>query len=401
MFRWSGSSQDSDQQAADRNSRAARRTIAQQQSIISSGSEDEAPFADANDHSIHLNLDGEPGEPDEADMAAELARQRGLPVEDADFENDAESWKKEIKLKFNIQDVTYWFNSVEADMKKFGINRQWDKKDAIVPLLPESIVEECMPILRLTQQEAGDHIYKDLKAEIVSLYGPKDEDAFNKAMALKMTGTPSSFGKKLTHILCPGAKPFSTCHCARIVYGFWMAQLGPAIKSHLAGLKFNKDTYLDLFKKADEVFNANGGAASPAVVAAVSTPSSSNSSSAAQAQSPADEPTPQVAAFQRGGGRGGRGNRGNRGGRGGRGGSTYNQNNNSGQNNNQNQNRQNNTNSSGSNSNQKPHQRGQKHPDLPSNAGWACAHHWKKGRSAAYCSDPLTCQWVNVIAPRT
>lgn len=398
MNRWWGSAEDSEQQAGDRNSRAARRTLARQV-VVSSGSEDNAPFYNANDQSLSIpNLDGEDDEVIEAaDMdaaARELARQRALPVDQADFENDVDSWKKEIKLKFNVSDVTYWFNSVEADMKKFGINKQWDKKDAIIPLLPESIVEECMPILRLTQEEAGDSIYKDLKTEIISLYGPKDEDAFKKAMELKMTSTPSAFGKKLTHILCPGSKPFSTCHCARIVYGIWVSQLGPSIKSHLAGLKFNKDTYQELFKKADEVFHANGGARAPVVVAAVATPPPSSSNAASVAPSTSTD-TPQVAAFQRGGGRG-RGGRGR--GRGGRGGST-NQNN---TNNNNNSNRQeNSSNNTSQVQGQKAHQRGQKHPDLPSSAGWACAQHWKKGRGAPYCSDPLVCQWVNVVAPRT
>ena len=59
-------------------------------------------------------------------------------------------------------------------------------------------------------------------------------------------------------------------HCARIVYGFWVAQLSAPIKTALTGLKFNADTYKDMFKKADEAYLANGGATSiPAVVAAV------------------------------------------------------------------------------------------------------------------------------------
>ena len=53
------------------------------------------------------------------------------------------------------------------------------------------------------------------------------------------------------------------------------------------------------------------------------------------------------------------------------------------------------------NSSAKPHQKGQKHPDLPANAPWACAQHWKKGKASPYCSDPLVCKWVNVVAPRT
>merc|ERR1711994_675687 len=94
--------------------------------------------------------------------AAELAAQKALPVADASFPDDEDAWKKEIKIKYD-KDVKYWFNAVEGQMKKFGINTQWSKKDAILPLLPENIIDECKPILRLTQEEAGDHVYRDLK----------------------------------------------------------------------------------------------------------------------------------------------------------------------------------------------------------------------------------------------
>ena len=203
-----------------------------------------------------------------------------------------------------------------------------------------------------------------------------------------MTGRPSAFGKKLIHIICPAVKPLQGCHCARMVFGFWEAQLSAPIKTVLSGQKFNADTYEAVFKLADGAWLANGGATStPAVVAAV-----------AEKPAPSSPTEPQISAVSsnRGGGRGrGRGGRGNnRGGRGaGRGG---NSNSNSSYNNNSNQNQ----NSSNNDPNAKPHQKGPKHPDLPSNAGWACAQHWKKGRGAPYCSDPLVCQWNQVIAPR-
>ena len=263
-------------------------------------------------------------------------------------------------------------------MTLYGINSQWSKKKALLPLLPEEIIDECKPILRLSKADAGSHIYKDLKAEILQLYGPREEDAFKKAMALRLTGKPSALGKKLIHIWCPGAKPFNNCHCSKVVYGFWESQLTLPIKNKLAGKKFNKDTYSDLFKLADEVWMSNGGQVTspPAVVAAVAAPVAPD--------------TPQVAAV----GRGGRGGR-DRGtparGRGGRGrgsnqnSSTYNTN-------------QNNTQRQQSSGN-KPHQKGPKAaPDVPDNA---CARHWREGRNATYCSDPLVCDWVKVIAPRT
>ena len=177
------------------------------------------------------------------------------------------------------------------------------------------------------------------------------------------------------------------CHCSRMIYGFWEAQLSAPVKTKISGQKFNATTYTQIFKDADEAWIANGGQTNlPAVVAAVTDKSSSSEGATSSSQA-----APEVAAVSaRGNGRG-RGQ--NRGGRGNRGGGRGSYNNN--QNNNSNQNQSNNQNNSS-----KPHQRGPKHPDLPSSAGWACAQHWKKGRGAPYCSDPLVCQWVRIVAPR-
>ena len=167
-----------------------------------------------------------------------------------------------------------------------------------------------------------------------------------------------------------------------------MAQLSAPIKTALTGHKFNATTYKEMFKKADEAYLANGGQTSiPAVVGAVEAPSNPPTTDS------------QIAAVSTRGARGGRG-RGQRGGRGGRGNGRGNQNNSSSYNNNGNRNQNQNSSSDNSNSNQKPHQKGQKHSDLPSNASWACAQHWKKGRGAPYCSDPLVCEWSQVVAPR-
>ena len=158
-----------------------------------------------------------------------------------------------------------------------------------------------------------------------------------------------------------------------MVYRFWEAQLSAPIKTKLAGKSFSASTYEELFKLADEAWLANGGSTSiPAVVAAVTEPVPSP---------PPSDPTPAVSAVARGRGRGqrGRGTTSNRG----RGRGTYN-----------------NRNSQATTTN-KPHQKGPKHSDLPAVAGWACAQHWKKGRGAPYCSDPLVCEWVQIVAPRT
>ena len=390
---WPGSAAQSSSQAADRNQRAARRQTRNLDLHLS----DEEDFQDCdtslNNKSI-FSLDGaadndsatdsdESPEDTMALTAAQLAAEKAKPVQTANYPDDEDAWKKELKLKFDKSDVQYWFNASESQMKKSGINSQWSKKNAIVAMLPDDVIEECKPILRLTEEDQGDHIYLDLKNEIMKIYGPRDQDVFKKAIALRLTGRPSALGKKLIHILCPGPRPFVGCHCAKIVYGFWEAQLTPPIRTALSGQRFTADTYNTIFEHADEAWLANGGSdviASPAVVAAASVQSASNP--------PTESAQASAVSRGRGGGRGGRGGRGNRGNRGGRGG-------NRGASNNSNSN-SNNTNQTQTNPH--PHQKGQRAaPDVPDNA---CSQHWKAGRNATYCSDPLNCDWVRIIAPR-
>ena len=406
MHRWFGSQQDSsqqaasrDQRAADRERRAARETLANLN--LNPLSDEEDIYEDCNlsiNNTSIFNLDGQADEESSSESdhtpegdsmdAATLAAEKAKPFEDANFPDDEDAWKKELRIKFDRNDVEYWFNASESQMKKFGINTQWSKKDAVAAILPEDVLEECKPILRLKQDEAGPNIYKDLKAEILSQYGQRQEDSYKKALALTMTGSPSSFGKKLIHILCPGAKPLESCHCAKFIYGMWEAKLSPAIKSAIADMKFDHSTYKTIFKKADEVWRANGGSEVATVVAAVAGDVSANSTTGA-----VDPGQLQVSAVSRG--RGGRGNfRGGRGNRGNRGNYRGNQNNsNNRQNTNSNQNQ-----NSNSSSNQKPHQKGPRHPDGPPDS--SCSRHWSQGRGATYCSDPLVCGWSNIIAPR-
>ena len=407
MNRWWGDKDDSNRQSGERAQRAARRTISSLPlNLITSDSDNEENFEDAElSFSTSLNIDGAPGDdqpsrPPSAQSssssssssamdAATLAAEKAKPVKDANFPDDEDAWKKELKLKFDRHDVKYWLNKTENDLKKFGINTQWSKRSAIESVLPDDVIEELKPLLRLTEDEAASNIYALIRQEILTLFGPREEDAFKKAMSLRLTGKPSALGKQLIHAICPGAKPFESCHCAKMVYGFWEAQMTLPIKTMLAGKSFNVNTYQDIFTLADEVFYKNGGTTSSAVVAsaAVSSPTSS-------------EPV-QVAAFQRGGGQGGRGRgRGGRGGRGGQRGAATNtsqpRNNNSQNQNNSSQQPPKNQNSSSYQP--KAHQKGPRaHPDVPDNA---CSRHWKEGRSATYCSDPLVCSWVHVIAPR-
>ena len=125
MNRWLGTPEDSSKQASERSQRAARRTIAALPSIASDS--DEADFQDC-DTSFQLpNVDGN----DDLDNmdAAELARQRALPFAESDYANDPDFWKKELKMKFDKNDVKYWFNYTPNQDRNFRQHRSWVERN--------------------------------------------------------------------------------------------------------------------------------------------------------------------------------------------------------------------------------------------------------------------------------
>ena len=175
----------------------------------------------------------------------------------------------------------------------------------------------------------------------------------------------------MIHDICPGAKPFNGCHCARVVWWFFIKQMPQVIKTGLAEKRFTKDTYGELFDLADKIYNANNlGASSPAVVAAV-TPVSLDETQPAI-------PYPVEAATFRGG-RGGRGRGGRGGGRGGqsRGGG---------------QSSQPSSAAPASSSSKKDDNQ-----DLPKNL---CSNHKKHKKKAYHCKDPFVCEWASFIIPK-
>ena len=129
MNRWFGTQADSDRQASERSSRAARRTIAGLQIPLVLSDEDDE-FNDC-ETSLHLPIvDGtDDGDLSEAGGSAggentPQVATMAVSFDKENKDNDAESWKKEVKTKFDSSDVLYWFNTVEAEMKRYGINKQ-------------------------------------------------------------------------------------------------------------------------------------------------------------------------------------------------------------------------------------------------------------------------------------
>ena len=204
--------------------------------------------------------------------AAHRANELRKPFDEQDYPDDPEAWKKSLSLKFDRHDPEFWFTNAEAEMETFGIFTQWSKRRALLgkDILPPDILDELKPLLRLTKADAGPQPYKDVKSELLDIYGQKDEQACARAASRKLTSRPSALGKQLIHDICPGSRPFQSCHCARVVWWFFINQMPQVIKTQLADKKFNATTYKDVFKLADDVYESNKlGTSESTVVAAV------------------------------------------------------------------------------------------------------------------------------------
>ena len=140
------------------------------------------------------------------------------------------------------------------------------------------------------------------------------------------------------------------------------------VRNHIAESTFSKETYKDIFKKSDQVFDSNQSTTPRgATVAAVGQPTPSE---------------PEVSALrpQRGGARGGRGNRGGGSSRGARGGQANQP--------------PNPTNASGNtNTNQN---KGPRHATAKGADDKLCKIHYKWGENSTYCAAPWKCPMKNV-----
>ena len=342
-----------------------------------------------------------------AEAAAEAAaaapadlplRQNIVPIMTFETENGVDEPKaltdalrQLVGYQWNPDDLLFYFGQVEIKMAANGVKKQFTKLQVLSSILPPHVVEEVKPILRLTEDQfPNNDSYKQLKTEILSIFGPRQEEGVERALGRVLTGKPSTLARQLVDDIAKGS--LDCPNCTAVVAALWKRHLSTSVKAKIADIKLTKENFKEVCQKADDVHVSNNH--SVAVAAVRVAPTEFPAGAAAGAQSLNETlpglqyPVPEVNAIRSN--RGGRGRgRGWRGGRGGRGGGNQNQN--------QNQASSQTSNGSGSG----PKHKGTKHPDLPAGDWAGCSMHFKFGRSAFFCSEPATCPWKNVFTPRS
>ena len=322
-----------------------------------------------------------------------------ISFEDEDGVDDnralQEACRNVERVEWDDNDIKFFFAKVEIKMSAVGVRKQYTKFQVLSTVLPKKIEDEVKGLLVMTEAEFPQKdAYKQLKTEILRIFGPKPEDAVERALNRVLTDKPSTLARGLVNDLCKQKVKLDCPCCPAIVTALWKRQLGSNVRAGIASKKLTKDNFNEITQEADDIHGEARPVGSVAAVRAgvqSAADAGSTPSLLDTTQPGLQYPVPEVNAVRNNGWRGGRG-RGGRNNRGGRGG------NNRGGGNQSNSNSNSNNGQSGSGSQPRP--KGAKHPDLPAGEWSGCSNHFKFGRSAYFCGEPATCPWKNVFITR-
>ena len=319
-----------------------------------------------------------------------------------DDEGALQNGLRQLKnFEVDMNDLDFTFNQIETKMQANGVKKQYTKFQILADIIPKRVQDQVRPLLRKKETDLGNNAYKRLKTEILRIFSPREEADFERAMARVLIDTPSALARDLVNDLCQ--HELTGCCCHKFIVGLWKRQLPLAVRQATAHIKFNAENFNQICELADKVYAqgrpSGATAAGAPSIAAVQLPHynpqqipvrevMNQAFSEHFPTHPDPSATPEVAALARGGRGGQRGHfrgRGYRGqGRGGgRGGAQPSQAQ-------QSQSQANHNNPKWPNL-----KRSQDNPPFSS-----CRKHWRFGKTANWCEEPLTCPWKNFISPK-
>ena len=138
-------------------------------------------------------------------------------------------------------------------MLSCGVKKNFTKLQVMSTILPEHVINAVKPILRKQENEFPDKDgYKKLKNEVFRIFGSSQEVAFEKAMSRVLSGLPSQLARDIVNDMC--VHDLDGCCCSKWVFGLWRRQLPSGVKQRIAGMEFNKETFDEVTKLADDAY---------------------------------------------------------------------------------------------------------------------------------------------------
>merc|ERR1711951_214979 len=103
----------------------------------------------------------------------------------------------------------------------------------------------------------------------MALFGPREEESYEKALQMGLTSKPSALLKNLADELCDCSKKLEKCCSAKTVSAMWKKQLPQPVRSAVAGRSLAAPGELkEIMKRADDTFASLSAAAQVSAISA-------------------------------------------------------------------------------------------------------------------------------------
>ena len=174
-----------------------------------------------------------------------FAEENGVDGEDVYTKADG------IKVPYDKNDLIYWFRRLEIQLQIRKVKSQFWKRVVLEANLPPEVNETIKDLL-IKEEVDSATVYKECKARILKIFGPKPEQDFTLALGLVMTGLPSQAAKRVKELVC---KRNFDCCCPAVVGKIWRDMLPKDVRVAVASYDLAKqwDEALD---RADDVYSA-------------------------------------------------------------------------------------------------------------------------------------------------
>ena len=141
-----------------------------------------------------------------------------------------EAIKNLERLQWEDNDIQFFFNQAEIKMAAVGAKKQYTKLQALSTVLPQKVITEIKKFLRKKEDEfPQNNSYKQVKNEILRIFGPKPEVAIDRALGRTLTGLPSSLARGIAEDVC---QDDLDCRCCpAVVMALWKRHLPENVRA--------------------------------------------------------------------------------------------------------------------------------------------------------------------------
>ena len=160
----------------------------------------------------------------------------------------------QIKLTYEGSDIVKWIRRLEIKMESYGVASQWSKRIVLEENLPPKVQDDII-FFDKAKAEASATIYKDAKALLLKIHGPKPDADYKKFQTLEMSDTPSLTAKRLRDLICKQKKQLTTCCCSVALESRWHETLPGPVRTAVAGMSL-KTAFDSTVQHADDVYAA-------------------------------------------------------------------------------------------------------------------------------------------------